>query len=55
MDTQKMPEPEGQSERAQRPYERPAVRWEEDFMPYAFSTCNKMPGQGGKCNLIKNS
>ena len=37
------------------PYERPAVAWEEDFLPYVFSACGKMPSQGGKCSTSKNS
>jgi hypothetical protein len=49
MDTQRVPQPDQQAERPRRPYERPAVQWEEDFTPYAFSTCGKMPGQGGAC------
>jgi hypothetical protein len=38
-----------------RPYERPAFAWEEDFEPYVFSTCGKMPGQGGACALSRRS
>jgi hypothetical protein len=49
MDTEKARKPESQGEGARRPYQRPAVQWEEDFTPYAFSTCGKMPGQGGAC------
>jgi hypothetical protein len=40
---------------AKRPYERPAFAWEEDFEPYVFSTCGKMPGQGGACSLSRRS
>ena len=36
-------------------YERPAIAWEEDFLPYVFSACGKMPTQGGKCSTNKNS
>jgi hypothetical protein len=47
------------SERAEpggrRAYERPAIAWEEDFEPYVFSTCGKMPGQGGSCRLHQSS
>jgi hypothetical protein len=38
-----------------RPYERPAIAWEEDFEPYVFSMCGKMPGQGGVCALSRRS
>jgi len=37
------------AETTRRPYERPSVTWEEDFTPYAFSSCGKMMGQGGAC------
>ena len=37
-----------------RPYEPPALAWEEDFLPYVYSTCNKMPGQPG-CGGTKRS
>lgn len=47
METQKVPEPGARDQRARRPYEPPAVSWEEDFLPYVYSTCNKMPGQAG--------
>ena len=42
-------------EAAKRPYERPAFAWEEDFEPYVFSTCGKMPGQGGACSFSRRS
>jgi hypothetical protein len=42
-------------ERSRRPYERPAIAWEEDFTPYAFSGCGKMPAQGGACMANMNS
>jgi len=48
-------EPERNRETARRPYERPAVRWEEDFLPYVFSMCGKMPGGGFICGLSKRS
>lgn len=55
MDSEKagrsVPEPDPR----RRPYEPPQVQWEEDFEPYAFSTCGKMPGQGGACRANKNS
>jgi len=44
-----------QGERARRPYERPAIGWEEDFEPYVYSTCAKMPGQGATCAGTKSS
>ena len=49
MDTQKMPEAQRSSEGARRPYERPGIHWEEDFLPYVYSTCMKLPSQGGGC------
>ena len=42
-------------ERPRRPYERPAIAWEEDFAPYAFSGCGKMATQGGACMASKMS
>ena len=51
MDSQKVPQLDQQGERARRPYERPRIHWEEDFLPYVFSTCGKLPGGGGKCNV----
>lgn len=50
-------EPAGRPEdrTPRRPYEPPAVAWEEDFQPYAFSTCGKMPGQGRLCNVHRRS
>jgi hypothetical protein len=54
MDTDKAePKPSGQLPR--RTWEPPAVAWEEDFMPYAFSMCGKMMGQGGACTGNRNS
>jgi hypothetical protein len=38
-----------------RPYECPAFAWEEDFEPYVFSSCGKMPTQGGACSLSRRS
>lgn len=55
MDTEQARQPDREGERARRPYERPAVQWEEDFTPYAFSTCGKMPGQGGACGAHRSS
>lgn len=49
MDGEKARQTDPRGEQGRRPYERPAVQWEEDFTPYAFSTCGKMPGQGGAC------
>lgn len=40
---------------SRRPYSRPEFTWEEDFEPYVFSTCGKMPGQGGVCNAHRSS
>lgn len=37
-----------------RPYEPPAVIWEEDFLPYVYSTCMKMPGMTG-CSGVRRS
>jgi len=49
----------GRSEQAgaptRRSYEPPRITFEEDFQPYAFSTCGKMAGQGGICNVHRNS
>ena len=55
MDTQKTRQPEQQGERGRRPYERPVVHWEEEFLPYVFSTCGKMAGGGGGCTANKKS
>jgi len=55
MNTQRVPQPDQQGEQARRPYERPAVHWEEDFEPYVYSTCGKTPGGGGGCNVHSNS
>lgn len=55
MDTQKVPEPNQQGERARRPYERPTIHWEEDFLPYVFSSCGKAAGGGAGCNANKKS
>jgi hypothetical protein len=40
---------------SRRPYERPAFAWEEDFEPYVFSMCGKMPTQGGACSFSRRS
>lgn len=42
-------------EAPRRPYERPAFAWEEDFEPYVFSMCGKMPTQGGACSFSRRS
>lgn len=55
MDTWKGRDADQQKNPARRPYEAPRVAWEEDFEPYAFSTCGKMPGQGGACLVHKQS
>ena len=41
--------------RERRPWSAPAIEWEEDFLPYAFSSCGKMPGQGGACTAHRSS
>jgi len=55
MEQQNHREPEKPAETGRRPYERPAVSWEEDFEPYVFSMCGKMPGSGGACSLNMKS
>lgn len=55
MDTQRVPQLDQQAERARRPYERPAVHWEEDFEPYVYSMCGKLPGMGAGCNVNGSS
>ena len=49
MDSEKARGTEPQDERARRPYDRPGVSWEEDFEPYVYSTCGKLPGGGITC------
>jgi hypothetical protein len=44
METQKTGKPERPDDGTRKPYEPPAVAWEEDFTPYAFSTCGKHSG-----------
>ena len=55
MDTEKVPPPEPQGEGARRPYERPGIHWEEEFLPYVFATCGKKPGQGAPCSGVMAS
>jgi len=55
MDTEQAGRSEQAGEPARRAYEPPRITWEEDFQPYAFSTCGKMAGQGFICNLHRNS
>lgn len=55
METSKTRETERDDGQQRRPYQQPAVQWEEDFEPYVFSTCGKMPAQGGACRASKNS
>ncbi len=55
MNTQKTREPKQQGEAPRRSYERPAVSWEEDFEPYIFSACGKLPSGGAPCRANKNS
>lgn len=54
MDTQKTRRPESPEGGTRRPYERPGVAWEEDFTPYAFSSCGKHSGTAA-CTLHKSS
>jgi len=51
MDTQKTQRPD---DGARRSYERPAIAWEEDFTPYAFSSCGKHSGTAS-CTLHRSS
>lgn len=51
MDTQKTQRPD---DGARRSYERPAIAWEEDFTPYAFSSCGKHSGTSA-CTLHRSS
>lgn len=53
MEAEKMSDRPQPGDRVRRPYERPAIRWEEDFDPYAFSSCGKMAGGG--CSLHMSS
>jgi len=55
MDTEQAGRSEQAGEPARRAYEPPRITWEEDFQPYAFSTCGKMAGQGFICNLHRRS
>ena len=55
MENEKARELERPGGEGRRPYERPAVSWEEDFEPYVFSACGKMPGSGGACALNMRS
>ena len=49
MDSQHARQSEAPGTPARRAYEPPAIAWEEDFTPYAFSACGKMATQGGAC------
>ena len=55
MDSEPRPQAPQSEDAARPPYERPAIAWEEDFLPYVFAACGKMPSGGGKCNFNKNS
>ena len=55
MDSQHARQPEAPGEPARRSYEPPAVAWEEDFTPYAFSACGKMGTQGAACTANMSS
>lgn len=52
MEKQTHPGPATPAETRRRPYERPAVSWQEDFHPYVYSSCNKT---AGKCIGSKKS
>lgn len=55
MDAEKVGQPEPKDQRDRRPYERPEVHWEEDFEPYVYSACGKMPGGGAACAMVNQS
>ena len=55
MDSQGPRQSQAPGEPARRAYEPPAIAWEEDFTPYAFAVCGKMPGQTGACATMKRS
>ena len=55
MDSQHARQSAAPDEPARRSYEPPAIAWEEDFTPYAFSACGKMTGQGGACTASRSS
>ena len=55
MDSQHARQSEAPGESARRAYEPPAIAWEEDFTPYAFSACGKMQSQGVVCNNSRMS
>ena len=56
MDAEKAGQAEPKDQRGRRPYERPAIGWEEEFLPYVYSTCNKTPGGGAGCTFgVKSS
>jgi len=49
MDTEQAGQSKPSDPSPRRAWEPPAIAWEEDFTPYAFSACGKMMGQGGAC------
>ena len=51
MDAEKAGQVEPKDQRGRRPYERPAIGWEEDFEPYVYASCMKAPGQSAACNV----
>ena len=56
MDSQHARQSEAPGTPARRAYEPPAIAWEDDFTPYAYSSCAKMQGQGVPCATgIKSS
>ena len=55
MDNQTVSETDQKGERGRRPYDRPAIHWEEDFEPYEYGGCGKMPAQSPSCNAMSSS
>ena len=54
-ESERAQQPEVSVGETRRPYEPPAVSWEEDFQPYVFSACGKMVGQGAGCSFHLSS
>ena len=55
MDSQTVSEADQKGEQGRRPYDRPTIHWEEDFEPYQYTGCGKMPAGGGACNTMSSS
>lgn len=55
MEPENVSDREQRDERARRPYERPGIHWEEDFLPYAYAGCGKLPGMGAACSGVMGS